>query len=194
LDTERPAGIGRRILKGLLLGSVLLATAACALLGLFAWALRGEVTTGQQAWERCKVRALDSVMPGGTLVSAVCSEEAGFGTGVRLYVHVKASPGVTLAGGRALPYPQPGTQAAADQRAGICGLLVDDTAEEREQLREFLRGQGMQPPPPDATYATWNVQEPIIGWGEGAGYAHSTVEVLRTGDDVWITVARCGLS
>ena len=52
----------------------------------------------------------------------------------------------------------------------------------------------MQPPPPDAAYSTWETQEPIVGWGEGSGFAPSTVEVLRAGDDVWITVARCGLS
>ena len=191
MERGRAVTIGIRFLVVLLVAVFGYFTSVFWLVVVLGIATRGTVTTGEEALKLCEVRPLESVMPGSTLVSAICSKSSGIGMGARLYLHVKAGLNVKLTGGHALPYPKPGTQAAQDQRVGTCGLLVDDSEEERQSLREFLHEQGMQAPPPDAAYATWETDVPIMAFGGGAP---SIVELLRVREDVWITVAICGLS
>lgn len=166
-----------------LLGVAMLSALAC---------LCGNGTsTGAEALEACEVTPIHQVLPGATLVSASCQTQFNWGATVTL--HMKAPATAMLAGGaERLPKPTKLVSGVSDdQRVGVCGLLIDDSPEEREATRASLRAEGMALPPPNAEYSTWRTSKPVIGWGGTSGFGESTLEMLRAGEDVWITVSQC---
>ena len=158
------------------LGWVLVATAVASI----ACAAGRTFTAGSAAEEDCAVRPLSHWLGDAKVVSTVCGPSLWVGSR-RFYVHAQTSQEPVLHGAKPMTDPKL-------ENVGTSRQLRDLEPEERAALLQALSEHGMQTPPKDAAYGVWDVDifaDPA--W-------QSWVEVLRSGDDVWITAEIAGAS
>lgn len=142
--------------------------------------------TGEEALTACHVRPIDQVFPRATLVSAICDNPGGLATptGNDLYVHLHAPPDAHLTQARQRPAPI--RPLPPEQRIGFCGLLAGHDEALRKAELDIAAAHGMKLPGPNATYSVWDASVPVM-----MDTSVTTVEQLRSGDDVWLLVRGC---
>jgi hypothetical protein len=158
----------RRHVRAVFLGAVLVLALACASGPAF--------TTGTDAVSTCQVQPPAQWLGDAEVVSMVCGPSLHVGDH-RFYIHVRTARADVLRDATS------GKDLHKD-RLSTAGYLRTLTPAEREDLLKQLEALGMKRPPPDAAYSMWERDIFVDpSW-------QSAIEVLRKGQDAWVTVEK----
>ena len=139
---------------------------------------------GQQAYQSCSILPTEEWLSQ-TPISTLCIREGGLAPiePTRVVFHVKATDKLF----------KEGTKVNKNQdldMPGTCYLLKNHP-DKVEKILQTMNEKQMATPPSKYSYEIWSDVEILYN---GSGYLHNYIEVLKSGEDVWLTTSLCSPS